>query len=138
MAALDPTAPAQTDEENPVLRATLKLIRVPMDMEESDDEDEDYDSEDVEAIKARLREAGAIPEESSDEDDSESEKNGGPSDPVKSKKAKQAALTKKLHEAARRKSPTPSSATRTTRTARMTRVTRSPRSLFCAPSTPRT
>jgi hypothetical protein len=99
MAALDPTAPAQTDEENPVLRATLKLIRVPMDMEDSDDEDEDYDPEDIEAITARLREAGAIPEESSDEDDSESEKNGGPSDPVKSKKAKQAALTKKLQEA---------------------------------------
>ena len=102
MAALDPTAPAQTDEENQVLRATLKLIRVPMDFEDSDEEDdEDYDEEDIEAIAAKLRAAGALPEEeldSSDEDDSESEKNGGPSDPVKSKKAKQAALTKKLQE----------------------------------------
>jgi FK506-binding nuclear protein len=99
MAAIDPSAPAQTDEENQVLRATLKLIRVPMDFDSDEEDDEDYDEEDIEAIAARLREAGALPEESSDEDDSESEKNGGPSDPVKSKKAKQAALTKKLQEA---------------------------------------
>jgi FK506-binding nuclear protein len=102
MAALDPTAPAQTDEENQVLRATLKLIRVPMDFDdESDEDDEDYDEEDIEAIAARLRKAGALPEEeleSSEEDDSEDEKNGGPSDPVKSKKAKQAALTKKMQQ----------------------------------------
>lgn len=99
MAALDPTAPAQTDEENQVLRATLKLIRVPMDFDDSDEEDdEDFDPEDVEAIRARLREAGALPEESSEEDDSEDEKNGGPSDPVKSKKAKQAALSKKIQQ----------------------------------------
>jgi FK506-binding nuclear protein len=99
MAAIDPSAPAQTDEENQVLRATLKLIRVPMDFDSDEEDDEDYDPEDIEAIAARLREAGALPEESSDEDDSENEKNGGPSDPVKSKKAKQAALTKKLQEA---------------------------------------
>ncbi|KAF2023633.1 hypothetical protein EK21DRAFT_80427 [Setomelanomma holmii] len=102
MAALDPTAPAQTDEENQVLRATLKIIRVPIDFEDSDEEDDEvYDEEDIEAIAAKLRAAGALPEEeldSSDEGDSESEKNGGPSDPVKSKKAKQAALTKKLQE----------------------------------------
>ena len=34
----------------------------------------------------------------SDSEDSENEKNGGPSDPARSKKAKQAALTKKLQE----------------------------------------
>ncbi|KAH7402381.1 hypothetical protein DE146DRAFT_653215 [Phaeosphaeria sp. MPI-PUGE-AT-0046c] len=101
MAALDPTAPAQTDEDNQVLRATLKLIRVPMDMDDSDDEDdEDFDPEDIEAIAARLREAGALPEEELDssDEDSADEKNGGPSDPVKSKKAKQAALSKKLKQ----------------------------------------
>lgn len=101
MAALDPTAPAQTDEENQVLRATLKLIRVPIDFDSEDEDEDDYDPEDIEAIAARLREAGALPEEeldTSDEDDSEIEKNGGPSDPVKSKKAKQAALTKKLQQ----------------------------------------
>ncbi|KAL5117414.1 peptidylprolyl isomerase fpr3 [Pleosporales sp. CAS-2024a] len=101
MAALDPTAPAQTDEENQVLRATLKLIRVPTDFDDSedDDDDEDYDPEDIEAIAARLRKAGALPEElQSSEIDSEDEKNGGPSDPVKSKKAKQAALSKKMQK----------------------------------------
>jgi FK506-binding nuclear protein len=101
MAALDPTAPAQTDEDNQVLRATLKLIRVPMDFDSDEDDEDDYDPEDIEAIAARLREAGALPEEeleSSEEDDSETEKNGGPSDPVKSKKAKQAALVKKLQQ----------------------------------------
>ncbi|OAK99617.1 hypothetical protein IQ06DRAFT_337080 [Phaeosphaeriaceae sp. SRC1lsM3a] len=101
MAALDPTAPAQTDEENQVLRATLKLIRVPMDFDsEDEDDEEDYDPEDIEAIAARLREAGALPEEELDssDEDSEDEKNGGPSDPVKSKKAKQAALSKKLKQ----------------------------------------
>ncbi|KAH4279447.1 peptidylprolyl isomerase [Parastagonospora nodorum] len=100
MAALDPSAPAQTDEENQVLRATLKLIRVPTDFDDEDDED-DYDPEDIEAITARLREAGALPAEeleSSEEDDSENEKNGGPSDPVKAKKAKKAALTKKMQQ----------------------------------------
>jgi FK506-binding nuclear protein len=100
MAALDPTAPAQTDEDNQVLRATLKLIRVPMDFDDSDEEDdEDYDPEDIEAIAARLREAGALPEEeleSSEEDDSEDEKNGGPSDPVKSKKAMQQELADEM------------------------------------------
>jgi FK506-binding nuclear protein len=102
MAAIDPSAPAQTDEENQVLRATLKLIRVPMDFEDSDEEDdEDFDPEDVEAIRARLREAGALgpeDEDSSEEDDSADEKNGGPSDPVKAKKAKKAALSKKIQQ----------------------------------------
>ncbi|KAH8726420.1 hypothetical protein GQ44DRAFT_738864 [Phaeosphaeriaceae sp. PMI808] len=99
MAALDPSAPAQTDEENQTLRATLKLIRVPVDYDESDEDDEDYDN--IAAIAARLRGSGAIPEDeldSSDEDESEEEKNGGPSDPVKSKKAKRAAIIKKLQE----------------------------------------
>ncbi|KAF1919257.1 hypothetical protein BDU57DRAFT_585479 [Ampelomyces quisqualis] len=99
MAALDPTAPAQTDEDNQVLRATLKLIREPMYFDD-DDDDEDFDPENINALRARLVEAGALEEEldSSDEDDSEDEKNGGPSDPIKSKKAKQAALSKKLKE----------------------------------------
>lgn len=99
MAAIDPDEEPQIDEDHKVPRATLKIIRVPMDFED-DSEDEDYDPEDVEALAARLREAGALPEADSDlsDDDSEDEKNGGPSDPAKSKKAKQAALTKKLQE----------------------------------------
>jgi len=102
MAAIDPNAEPQIDEDNKVPRATLKLIRVPSDFDDEEDEDdEDYDPEDIEAITARLREAGALPEaetDSDEEDDSEDEKNGGPSDPVKAKKAKQAALSKKLKE----------------------------------------
>lgn len=96
MAAIDPDAEPQIDEEHKSLRATLKLIRVPMDFDD-DDDDEDYDEGDIEAIAARLRMAGALPEES-DSDDSEDEKNGGPSDPARSRKAKQAALSKKLQE----------------------------------------
>jgi len=96
MAAIDPSAAPQIDEENKVPRATLKIIRVPMDFEDEED-DEDYDPEDVEEMIARLREAGALPDADSEED-SEDETNGGPSDPVKSKKAKEAALKKKLAE----------------------------------------
>jgi FK506-binding nuclear protein len=102
MAAIDPDAEPQVDESHKVPRATLKLIRVPMDFDEDDeDDDEDYEEGDIEAIAARLRAAGALPEadsDMSDSDESENEKNGGPSDPAKSKKAKQAALTKKLQQ----------------------------------------
>ncbi|KAH7371545.1 hypothetical protein BKA66DRAFT_497814 [Pyrenochaeta sp. MPI-SDFR-AT-0127] len=101
MASLDPNEEPQIDEEHKIPRATLKIIRVPMDFDDDSEDDEDYDPEDIEAIAARLRKAGALPEadsDVSDEDDSEDEKNGGPSDPVKSKKAKQAALTKKLQQ----------------------------------------
>jgi FK506-binding nuclear protein len=102
MAAIDPSAEPEIDEENKIPRATLKIIRLPLGADDSDDEDdEDYDEDDIEAIKARL--AGVISDEDEDmsdddEDDSEEEKNGGPSDPVKSKKAKQEALAKKLKE----------------------------------------
>ncbi|KAL6711682.1 peptidylprolyl isomerase fpr3 [Coniothyrium glycines] len=103
MAAIDPDAEPQIDEDHKVPRATLRIIRVPMDFEDDSEDDEDYDPEDIEALAARLREAGALPEadsdsDLSDEDDSADEKNGGPSDPAKSKKAKQAALTKKLQQ----------------------------------------
>ncbi|KAF1354151.1 hypothetical protein EJ07DRAFT_168516 [Lizonia empirigonia] len=100
MAAIDPSAEPQIDGEHKVLRATLRIIRVPMDLndDEDDDEDEDFDGEDVESIIAKLRAGGvALPEEDEDsEDDSEDESNGGPSDKAKSKKAKEAALKKKI------------------------------------------
>lgn len=100
MAAIDPDAEPQFDEDQKHARATLKLIRIPDDFDMEDDDDEDYEEGDIEAIAARLRAAGALPEADSDlsDDDSEDEKNGGPSDPAKSKKAKQAALTKKMQE----------------------------------------
>ncbi|KAJ4339273.1 peptidylprolyl isomerase fpr3 [Ascochyta clinopodiicola] len=99
MAAIDPSAEPQIDEEHKVPRATLRIIRVPMDLDDEDDEDdEDFDGEDVESIIAKLRAGGvALPEEDEDsEDDSEEEANGGPSDKSKSKKAKEAALKKKI------------------------------------------
>ncbi|KAH6644445.1 FK506-binding protein 3 [Boeremia exigua] len=100
MAAIDPSAEPQIDEEHKVPRATLRIIRVPMDLDDEDDEedDEDFDGEDVESIIAKLRAGGvALPEEDEDsEDESDDEANGGPSDKAKSKKAKQAALKKKL------------------------------------------
>ncbi|EMD63740.1 hypothetical protein COCSADRAFT_118972 [Bipolaris sorokiniana ND90Pr] len=99
MAAIDPDAEPQFDEDQKHARATLKLIRIPDDFDMEDD-DEDYEEGDIEAIAARLRAAGALLEADSDlsDDDSEDEKNGGPSDPAKSKKAKQAALSKKMQE----------------------------------------
>lgn len=97
MAAIDPTS--VPDPELPS-RATLKILRERMD-DEGDDDDSLYDEDDVEGIRAKLREAGVLgSDDDSDmsEDDSEEETNGGPSDPVKSKQAKREALQKKLKE----------------------------------------
>ncbi|ORY15957.1 hypothetical protein BCR34DRAFT_622564 [Clohesyomyces aquaticus] len=102
MAALDPSAVPQLDEDYKTPRATLKLIRMAMSEEDYDeDDDEDMDDDDIERIKARLQ--GIISDEDSEmsdesEDDSEEEKNGGPSDPAKAKAAKRAALAKKIQE----------------------------------------
>lgn len=90
MAALDPTAPAEhyanLPEDAPP-RATLKLIRVPIDEDESDEEDEDDE------LDALLDGA------SSDEESDDEEANGGPSDPAKSKKAKREAAIQALKDA---------------------------------------
>ncbi|KAF2495310.1 hypothetical protein BU16DRAFT_386257 [Lophium mytilinum] len=89
MAALDPSAIPQLDfhPDGAAPRATLKLIRERIDSLDDDSEDEDYD-DNIDAIRARL----GITEEDdedgdSEESDSEDEKNGGPSDPSRSKKA---------------------------------------------------
>lgn len=102
MAAIDPHAEAQLDDTYKVPRATLKIIRdLSAEDDDSDDDFEDSD-DDIEAIKARL--AGVISDDDEDmsdeddEDDSSDEKNGGPSDPARARKAKQAALTKRLQE----------------------------------------
>lgn len=95
MAAIDPSA----EPEGDVKRATLKIIRQPLDMDDysdEDDEDEDFDPAEMDAILA----------EGSDDDDDESEDddeaNGGPSDPKKTKAARkaaaQAALKKLLEQ----------------------------------------
>ncbi|KAH7118762.1 hypothetical protein B0J11DRAFT_535211 [Dendryphion nanum] len=108
MAAIDPSAEPQLDETTSVPRATLKLIRLNPgalggldDSDSEDEDDEEYDVDDIKAIQARLR--GIISDEDEDmsdddEDSSEDEKNGGPSDPAKTKKARKAAMTKKLQE----------------------------------------
>lgn len=87
MAAIDPSA-APEGVEGAAPRATLKLIRAPLiDMDE-EDEDSDFDPEEMDAMLADG--------ESDEEDDSEEEVNGGPSDPAKSKKALKLAAAKQL------------------------------------------
>ncbi|KAK5682325.1 peptidylprolyl isomerase fpr3 [Elasticomyces elasticus] len=94
MAAIDPTAIAQ-GEDGAIPRATLKIIRQPLDPEDMYDDEDSDDEEDFDAdeMDAMLGGGGS----DSDEDDEE-EVNGGPSDPSKSKNAKIAALMKKLKE----------------------------------------
>lgn len=92
MAALDPTAEPEADDEGnvpAVPRSTLKIIKA------SSNEEEDSDDEDDDDALERLLAGG----DDSEEDDSEEETNGGPSDPAKSKKARQAEAIKKLLEA---------------------------------------
>ncbi|KAG6066398.1 peptidylprolyl isomerase fpr4 [Claviceps aff. humidiphila group G2b] len=91
MAALDPTEAAEPDENGNVPaipRSTLRLVKRSF-PELDDDEDDEVDDE---YLKAML---GG----SDGEDESDEESNGGPSDPVKAKKQKQAAAIKALLEA---------------------------------------
>ncbi|KAK3111332.1 peptidylprolyl isomerase fpr3 [Teratosphaeriaceae sp. CCFEE 6253] len=96
MAAIDPTAAPLGDDGAPQ-RATLKIIRQPLDAdafyEDSEDsEDDDEDDFDVDEMNAMLGDG-------SDEDDEDEElTNGGPSDPSKTKKARVQAALKKLGE----------------------------------------
>ena len=90
MAAVNPTAEPEADESGnlpAVPRSTLKIIKA------SGEHDSD-DSDDEDALERLL--AGADEDE---EDSDEEEPNGGPSDPSKSKRARQAAAIKKLLEA---------------------------------------
>ncbi|KAK2800956.1 peptidylprolyl isomerase fpr4 [Emmonsiellopsis sp. PD_5] len=88
MAAIDPDALPEFDGEadaNKPPRATLKIVRAPAGMDLDDDsDDEDYDFDE---------------DEDSEEEDSEDETNGGPSDPAKVKKARQAAALKEMEDA---------------------------------------
>lgn len=80
MAAVDPDAAPEYGDVDPSKppRATLKMIRAPA---EFDDEDSDEESDED--------------DESSDDEDV----NGGPSDPAKSKKLKEAAAKKEMKDA---------------------------------------
>ncbi|KAF2147459.1 uncharacterized protein K452DRAFT_218111 [Aplosporella prunicola CBS 121167] len=95
MAAIDPNAEPKEDgaPKGVPARATLKLIREPIRSDE--DEDESDDEDDYDSIRRRLGDA-VSDEESSDED--EDEKNGGPSDPSKTKKGRAEAALKKIME----------------------------------------
>jgi FK506-binding nuclear protein len=96
MAAIDPTAKVTASEP---ARSTLKLVKVSApDMDDSDEED--MDDDDVEAIERRLGLRVADDSDEDEEDSDDEEKNGGPSDPTRSKKARAEALIKALEEEA--------------------------------------
>lgn len=94
MAAIDPTAEFDASDA----RATLKLIRITDDDEDSDDED--YDPDNIEELRAKLLADGVLGSDDDSEEESDEEANGGPSDPAKSKQALREALQKKLQEEA--------------------------------------
>ena len=92
MAALDPSAEAEGDEGAPP-RATLKVIRQPLSLDDfSDDEDDDEDEFDAEEMERMLAED----DDDDEEDEDDEEVNGGPSDPSKSKKARREAAAKEI------------------------------------------
>lgn len=93
MAAIDPTEEPEADEDGnvpAVPRATLKILKGRMSGD--DDEDDSY-------LDGLLN--GEYSDED-DEEDSDDETNGGPSDPAKSKKARQEAAIMKLIAAAQK------------------------------------
>jgi FK506-binding nuclear protein len=104
MASIDPTEEPIEGDDKPFV--TLKIIRDPLDVldDEDDEEDEleDLEDDDIQSIRRRL----GLPDEldsdddmDEDEDDEEEElTNGGPSDPEKVRKAREAALLKALEE----------------------------------------
>ena len=92
MAAIDPSAEPEfigSAINSTTPRATLKLIRQPLGMEDDSDSDDDDD------LPGLLN--GDL-EDTDDESDDE-ETNGGPSDPSKGKKAREEAAKKALKEA---------------------------------------
>ena len=99
MAAIDPSAEPEfsgsaIDGTTP--RATLKLVRQPLGPEDDDEDDSEYD-EDEEAQLRKLLNGAASDEEDSSSDDEEV--NGGPSDPSKTKKAREEAAVEALKNA---------------------------------------
>ena len=98
MAAIDPSAEPEfsgTATGDSAVRATLKLVRQPMDVE--DDEASEGDSDEDDFLQNLLNGVGSEDEGSS----SDEEKNGGPSDPAKTKKARKEAALEQLKKALR-------------------------------------
>ena len=99
MAAIDPSAKSEhTESANGDIppRATLKMIYDPSGP--SDENSEEDSEEEDEYLRAILegRESDGLSDEDEDESSAEEEKNGGPSDPSKSKKARKDAAAQKL------------------------------------------
>ncbi|RSL46837.1 FK506-binding protein 4 [Fusarium sp. AF-6] len=97
MAAVDPTQEPEADGEGnvpAVPRSTLRLVKRAFPGLDDEDEDDEVDDEYLKALLAG----------EDDESDSDEEANGGPSDPAKSKKQKQAEAIKKLIESAQAES----------------------------------
>ncbi|KAI8684118.1 FK506-binding protein [Fusarium keratoplasticum] len=97
MAAVDPTQEPEADGEGnvpAVPRSTLRLVKRAFPGLDDEDEDDEVDDEYLRALLAG----------EDDESDSDEEANGGPSDPAKSKKQKQAEAIKKLIESAQAES----------------------------------
>ncbi|KAF9879033.1 FKBP-type peptidyl-prolyl cis-trans isomerase [Colletotrichum karsti] len=95
MAAIDPTEAPEADSEGnipAVPRSTLRLVKQRLGDEGADEDDDEIDEEYMKALIAAN-------DDDEDSDDDE-EPNGGPSDPSKSKKQRQADALKKLIEAA--------------------------------------
>lgn len=97
MAAVDPTQEPEADGEGnvpAVPRSTLRLVKRAFPGLDDEDDDDEVDDEYLRALLAG----------DDDESDSDEEANGGPSDPAKSKKQKQAEAIKKLIESAQAES----------------------------------
>ena len=92
MAAIDPSAPIPEGDAAP--RATLKVIRQPLNLddysEDDDEDDEDDESVDFADMEKILAAEDSDDDEDMEDDDDEEEVNGGPSDPAKSKSARKA------------------------------------------------
>lgn len=86
MAAIDPSAEPEGEATNKP-RATLKIIRQPLILDDSEeDESDDEDDFDLGEMERMLAE-----ETSDDDDESEDDASSGPSDPTKTKAARKAA-----------------------------------------------
>jgi len=92
MAALDPTAAPIVSITAPDAppRSTLKIVRVPLDVDDESDEDFSEDDEDM---------LNGMDDDDSEDSEDDEEANGGPSDLTKSKKARREAAVKQIQAA---------------------------------------